>query len=237
MVALGYERQVRPRLRFGASLPMLDQRVSNNQASPAKPEVVHKGWSLADPSAFLFWAPWETREVHPPDPFLSLHNLQFYFGLSFPLGDERKADAPAIHFAQLGSGSIDPRFGLGYVGRVASRVALFGDASVLIDGGTDTTQFRNGNLYDVRLGGTVAPHRIVAVALTNEVVLRNRNYQTGTRLAESGSRWDFVTGRVTVYPVPAAFVEGSYALPVYRYVNFVQPVTNQIVTVSLGFRR
>ncbi len=226
------EHRFNARFRLGGTLPMSRVDVYNRTT---KAEGGTDGFQLGDAGLYAVFTPWEILEPHEPDPFLSLHNLQLSAGLTFPTGDERAASLPALHFGQTGSGSIDPRFSAGYYGGFAKYFGAFLDGTLRLDGGADGSGFRNGPIYTVRLGATFAPHRIVSIGVANELVIREKNLQSGRLLSESGGIHDFIVPRVLLNPVAGLFVDASVGIPVWRHVYFQQPAAALYATVAVGW--
>jgi hypothetical protein len=232
VLTLEAERRLSSRWQLGVQLPFIDQHVHNNQMNTN----VDVDWKLGDAVIYSALSPWESEDEAHVDPFLSLHNFQFLIGLSLPTGDERVGDFPALHYAQTGSGSADPRLGATYYGRINRWGGAFADAGVVIDTGADGSGYRNGNLYAFGAGAALTPHRLVTLSLADETIIRWHNLQNGQQLFESGGKWNFLVARATAYPVDAVFIDLEVGIPIYRNVNIVQPVTGYNLSVAVGYR-
>lgn len=226
---LEFHHQLNSSFGFGGTVPFYDMEVFNRQKGTEDQKS-----AFGDIGFYAVWAPWEATEPHDPDGFFSLHNLSLLAGLSVPTGNERKGDAPANHFNQLSSGSIDVRLGATYNGSVADGFCLFVGTSLLVDGGSDSSGFRNGTIYDFRIGGSYAPVDFASVFVDLDVLIRERNYQSGSELGSSGGSWGFLELGATVTPGKGFFVEGSVAIPIYRRVNLEQPVSDAMWSLGVG---
>lgn len=190
---------------------------------------------FGDVQGYLLWAPWETSADHKEE-FLSRHNLSFLFGLSLPTGDERNGDAPALHFNQTGSGSIDTRIGALYNAPISGPMRVYSGLSFLIDGGSDTSRFRNGTLTDFRIGGSYAPSEIGSVFLSIDWINRRRNLSAGNELGDSGGTWTFLEVGGTLTPWRRSFIDAAVAIPIYRNVHHTQPVSDEVFSLGFGWK-
>lgn len=220
------------KFRLGGFVPFMNLHVENRAMMT---EGGTGKFKMGDAGLYGVFTPWERSAPHPPHRFFDLQNLSLYAGLTFPTGDERNAALPALHFAQTGSGSIDPRFGVGYAAPIGSYFGAFLDAGLRLDGGADGAGFRNGPLWTARLGGSFTPHKIVSVGVAAELVIRERNLQTGRALSESGGIHTFVVPRVLVRPFKGLFFDATLGIPIWRHVNFQQPVMAYYFSVAAGY--
>ncbi|HEV8325195.1 MAG TPA: hypothetical protein VG389_26500 [Myxococcota bacterium] len=230
-LTLSFEHAFGDHVRLGGTLPFSMIRVHNNAWMS---DVKTNGFQLGDIGAYAVFQPWESTDPlghHFFDP----HNLQLLFGMTFPTGDERAGSLPGLHFLQLGSGSIDPRFGVGYSGRLGRFFGLYGDVGLRLDGGADSSGYRSGNIYTARVGAMFTPIKYVSIAVSNELVVRNINYQSGGVAAESGGVWDFFVPRVLIAPFGGFFIDASAGIPVWRHVFLQQPVAAFNASVAVGY--
>ena len=231
-LALDVYHQISPQIGVGATIPYLLTETRHKFLGTSTDSS-----GVGDASVYAFWSPFETTEEHDPDPFFSLHNLGFIGGLSFPTGDEGNADRPALHFGQLGSGSIDARFGIAYNGAITEELRAYVSAGVLIDGGEDSFDFRNGNLFDARLGVSWTPCEWFTGHLGTTWLSRDQNTFNGVDLAESGASFGFIEPGFTIRPIPdeGLFFDFGVSIPIYRFTNEGQPVSEEVYSVGVGW--
>ncbi len=222
--------QASARIGFGLTFPYMEQDVDNNTTGAEEHDA-----GITDISGYLLFAPWEEEGEHV-DEFLSPHNISFLVGLSLPTGNEQNGNAPALHFGQLGSGSIDARVGVLYNAPVGDGFRAFAGMTLLMDGGPDTARFRNGVLTDMRIGASYQPAPWASVFVTFNFIVREKNLSAGSALSESGGTWWFVEIGGSITPHGGWFVDVSVAIPIYRNVDGTQPVTDEIITAGAGYR-
>jgi len=228
MVELHY--QASARVGIGLSLPRLHMDTENNQTGV---ESTDQGWM--DLGAWLLWFPWEEEGEHPPHEFLSLHNLSFSFGITLPTGDELIGSTPALHFSQLGSGSIDVRVGAACNAPVSGTVRLFAGTDAVFDAEGDTGGFRSGTTYDWRIGATWTPLPWLCAMLSFDAIYKEPSLLDQVELVESGGTWWFVTPGAVVRAWPGVVFDVAVAIPVYRRVHSVQTFTDNVWTFGMTF--
>lgn len=242
VVTLDLYHQLSAQVGIGGTIPYYEVDVERVDTG-----TEDDGSGVGDLGIYLSLAPFESNEPHDPDGFFSLHNLTLLAGLTIPTGDELKGDAPSQHFDQLSSGSFDLRLGLTYNGRISDPFRSFFSASMLVDTGSDVSGFRNGNLYDFRLGASYDPWKPISFFADLDFVVRERNLQQRVtqsgasypisvlELGSSGGTWWFLELGASVSPGAGFFVDLAVSIPIYHNVNGSQPGVDPVWLLGAGY--
>jgi len=231
--SLEFYHQVSCKFGYGVVLPYLRVHVDDNPTGESGDRS-----GVGDIRGYLVWSPW-APEAAAMAPFLSLENIHFGLGVSLPTAYDRPASEPVGRDGQLGSGSIDLRFGVTYWGYITPNWCAFANTSIVLDTGYDVSGYRNSPSYSLRIGGGWLPIPEAQLYLSFRTNYSGKNLsepEPDGVDADSGGNFLYFAPGFVVKPLANVLIDFAVSLPLYHRVNGSQVLPGNTLSFGVSYK-